>query len=99
MWIRFSYKLVLLVLCLRERLMIYVSSRVLGREFETLQAHHSSTLRSQISLPLFSQFLHDGLDEGFGAFHAAEDGLEVEGGLVGVPARRAIDAVLADHDE
>ena len=48
---------------------------------------------------LLAELLHDGLDEGFGAFHAAEDGLEVERGLAGVARGGAVDAVLADEDE
>lgn len=48
---------------------------------------------------LLAEFFHDGLDEGFGAFHAAEDGLEVEGGFAGVAGGGAVDAMLADEDE
>jgi len=50
-------------------------------------------------LALGAQFLHHGLDEGFCAFHAADDRLKVEGGDIGVAARGAVHAVLANHDQ
>ena len=42
---------------------------------------------------------HDGLDEGFCAFDAAGDGLEIEAGLRGIAVGDAVDAVLSGEDE
>ena len=50
-----------------------------------------------VALP--AELFHNGLDEGFGAFHAGENGLQIEGRLCRVAARGAVDAMLADHDE
>src|SRR5579863_8562917 len=84
------------------------ASGALGREFESLRAHHFLLIPlpnsncmsgSRRGFTPHSQLFHDGLDQRFGAFHAFEHGLEVEGGLGWIAVRCAVDAVLAYEDE
>jgi len=51
------------------------------------------------SVALLADLFHNRLDESLGAFHAGENGLQIEGWLRRVAGGGAIDAMLADHDQ
>jgi hypothetical protein len=61
--------------------------------------HVSGSLGCAPSVALQADFFHYGLDEGFGALHAGENGLQVEGRFGRVAGGGAVDTVLADHDQ